>query len=614
MTRLAGRRRPGRAVAVAVVCAAVTAIGGCGLHTPSGVRIDQRSVDTSVDDPDIRKLPPGPAVNAKPQAIVEGFLEAAAADPDHSFAQAFLAPGASWPDRDTAVVYQPDGLRLGVVQTGPVSRVEVTAQAIGTLTPAGAFAPTDRQLAVSYQLRTVGGQWRITKAPAGVLLAPRDLSRGYRLIRTYAYNADRSALVPEPGYVVSDRAGLATAALHALLTDWDTTSNDLGVAPRSGRARPANPGNLASGLSALGSVVVRDGEATVDLGREAFTIPPSRRPLLVSQIAASLGSVPGVFSVRVLVEEREYIGHAVPASIPPAYEPGSPDPPVAVAPAGGLVTFTSSGATEPLHWRAGEMPLPAAADRAALRDPAVSPAGTALAAMLPGPAPVLMLARLTGSSGMQASSWRRVALPPPVDGQYLRPQWLDAQRLLMASTGTAPRLLLVDTSKGAIQPVTAPDLAHLGPLDSVSVSRDGTRIAAVIGAPGTRRAYVGRVITEPNGRGAGDRLVVTGWAAIPAQLTDVAAVSWSSDLTLTLLGQPTRTSPQLRAERFALDLASDPTVLPSLPTNLALTDGQPLAVISAPGRPTLISSGSLRWILHAGQWSPAPPAWDSAYS
>jgi hypothetical protein len=602
-----------KTAAVAAFCVAVALIAGCGLHTPSGVRIDQRAVDTSVDDPDIRKLPPGPAPGAKPQAIVEGFLEAAAADPDHSFAQAFLAPGAVWPDRDAAVVYQPDGLRLGVVQAGPVSRVEVTAQAIGTLSPGGAFAPTDQRLAVSYKLQTVGGQWRIAAAPAGVLLAPRDLSRGYRPIRTYEYNADGSALVPEPGFVVSDRAGLATAALHALLTDWGIASEDSNDAQRGPRDRSVGTGSLATGLSALGSVVVRDGEATVDLGREAFTVPPSRRGLLVAQIAASLGSVPGVFTVRVQVEERPYLGRSVPATVPAAYETGSPGPAVAVAPGGGLVTFNTVGATAPLRWGTGDVPLPTAA-QLALRDPAVSPSGTGLAAVLPGPRPVLVLAKLSGTTQVRASSTRTVALPPPADGQYLRPQWLEVGRLLMVTTGPAPRLFVVDTSTGAVRSVAAPDLARLGALDTVAVSRDGTRIAAVIGSAGARRVFVGRLAAEPNGRGVGVRPVAKQWTALPVQLADVAAVSWSDDLMVTVLGRPTPNSPRLRAETFALDQTADATLLPSLPADLSLVENIPLSVISGPGRPTLINAGSLRWMLRAGQWSPIPPAMSSAYS
>ena len=147
-------------------------------------------------------------------------------------------------------------------------------------------------------------------------------------------------LVAEPGFVATDPAGLAGAALHALLTQWGIPTVPKVSATRS----------LASGLDSLGSVVVQNGQATVDLGREAFNVPPPRRPLLVSQIAASLGSVPGVFTVRVLVEERPYAGRPGPG--------GDSDGPAARRrtvrssrwPPDGSLEELTSGAARPVKW------------------------------------------------------------------------------------------------------------------------------------------------------------------------------------------------------------------------------------------------------------------------
>ena len=589
-------------------------IGGCGLRTPSGVRVDQRSVDTAADDPDIRKLPPGPMPGANPYTIVQGFLEAAGADPDHSFTEPFLAPGAVWSDRDAAVIYQPDRLHLTVTSDGPISRVKVSAQAVGTLSAGGAFTPTDRHLDVSYELRTVGGQWRISHAPPGMLLAPRDLARTYRLVRTYEYNADRTVLVPQPGYVSSDRAGLAGAALHALLTGWGNDQTD--SATNSG-AVPRVSASLVSNLTALGSVVVRDGEATVDLGREAFTIPQPGRPLLVSQIAATLGSVPGVFTVRVLVEERPYIGGAVSARVPAAYLSTSQGPAVAVAPGGGLMSFNASGASAPLAWTGVDGGGPSTAEQLALRDPAVSPAGTELAAMLPGPDPTLLLADVTGTVPPDVFIRRRVALPKPAGGHYLRPQWLGSDRVLMATSGAAPRMFVVDAEAGVVHDADVGDPATLGPLTSLSVSRDGTRVLAVAGAPGARRVFLSRFTTEPAGPTSTGELTATTWTPLPTELVDARAASWSADLTVTALGRAVATAPGLRAETLELDQVSDPTLLPPLPPDFSAastTGAAPVSMISGPGRSTLISAGMKRWVLRAGQWSSVPPAWDSSYS
>ncbi len=63
-----------------------------------------------------------PGARRDAQQIVRGFLEASAADTDHSFAQEFLAGGSVWNDRDGATVYDPD--TLSALQTTVTGRIE----------------------------------------------------------------------------------------------------------------------------------------------------------------------------------------------------------------------------------------------------------------------------------------------------------------------------------------------------------------------------------------------------------------------------------------------------------------------------------------------------------
>ena len=578
--------------------------GGCGLRTPTGIRVDQRSVDTAADDPDIRKLPPGPALGASAADIVRGFLEASAADADHTFAEPFLAPGVVWTDRNAATVYEPETLSaLKESLSGSRSSVHFTAESVGVLTSSGAFLPAARRLSENYELRRVDGQWRLSRVPAGVLLTPRDLARVYRPVRTYGFNPSGSLLVAEPGFVASDRAGLAGAALHALLTRWNEDAN-----PKLAAAR-----TLASGLTALGSVVVHKGQAIVDLGREAFSVPAAQRPLLISQIAASLASVPGVFTVRVLVEERPYVGGAVAATIPPALEPPSDGPVLALAADGALEELTSEPA-RPVTWVAKD-----GSPQGLLTDPVASPDGAALAALRPG-ADGLQLVVADLHDGAQPSATLRhaILLPAVSGGRESRPEWLDANRILLAVGGVAPRLEIIDASTGAISTVSAPGLAALGPLSSFSVSRDGTRAIAISGVPGARQAYLGRILTPTSTplRAAG--AVATGWTRIPTGMTDVVAVSWSGDLELTLLGRPpaaAAASAAVHAEVVTLDGVAGPTPLPALPPEfeaLVAVPERPL-ITASPGRPTMIDIGTQRWLLDAGRWEVASPARDPSY-
>jgi hypothetical protein len=587
--------RPARAAALLAALAVL--IGGCGLRTPSGVRVDQRSVDTSVDEPDIRKLPPGPAPGATPAQIVSGFLEASAADPDHSFALEFLASGSGWDDRDAATIYEPQSATpLKVTTRGAVSVVKFSAEGLGAIGSGGAFVPAERLLNLTFELRRVGGQWRLSRVPPGVLLTARDLSRSYRPVRTYNFSADGSELVAEPGYVVSNRAGLAGAALHALLSGW-------------GDPAAAVAGGLPQGLTSLGSVVVTDGEATVDLGREAFTVPQDRRSRVIAQIASTLASVPGVFTVRVLVEERPYVGGPVDASIPAEFVAGSSGPVLAVDATGRLISVDGSR-TRAVKWHG--------ADPGALLDPISAPGGKRMVALRASPAGYqLIIADLSGASDstVTATLVRSETIAGTAtttagpSATVLRPQWLDPSRLLVAINGSSARVLLVDAAGGASRPVYAPTLAALGSLSAFAVSRDGTRVIAVAGPVGARKVYLARLTdasTQPDGAG---QLLLDGWTQVPSSLPDVAAAAWSGDLGVTVLGAAAKSAVDptggLRVEDLSLDGVPDPNVQPALPAAVnaeAFAGGGALTLSSAPGREDLVSTGFATWTLQRGRW------------
>jgi hypothetical protein len=566
-------------------------ISGCGLRTPSGVRVDRRSVDTSVDQPDIRKLPPGPSPGATPAQIVSGFLEASAADPDHSFALEFLATGSGWADRDSATVYDPDtATPLKATTRGAISVVTFSAEGLGVIGAGGAYVESERQLKLSFELTRVGGQWRLTHVPSGVLLTDRDLTRSYRPIRTYGFSPEGSVLVAEPGFVTSDRAGLASAALHALLTGW-------------GDAGAAVAGGLPLGLTSLGSVVVHDGEATVDLGREAFSVPPDRRSRVVAQIAASLASVPGVFTVRVLVEERPYAGGPVDAKIPDEFAATSVGPVLAVSPAGQLLRVDGNRAAA-VKWQGG--------DPGALRNPISAPGGNRMAALRATPAgDQLVLADLSSSDSSVTATVRHTvaAVAAQAGATDLRPQWLDPTRLLVVVGGSAPRLRLIDAASGATRAVYAPNLRGLGPLSSFAVSRDGTRALAVAGPVGARKVFLARVTDASTQPGSAVQLMVDGWTQVPTSLPDADSVAWSGDLAVTVLGTGATVAADPvggpRLDDVSLDGVPDPTVSLALPVAVAaqaaVAGGGPF-VTSAPGRNDLVSTGSATWKLQAGRW------------
>jgi hypothetical protein len=360
---------------------------------------------------------------------------------------------------------------------------------------------------------------------------------------------------------------------------------------------------LEPGLTALGSVVVSDGEATVDLGREAFRVSQANRPLLIAQIAASLASVPGVFSVRVQVEERAYTGGAVPVTVANQLAATSHGPELGLTASGGLVSLAGSRAVA-VRWvglNRGTEPL--------LGDPATAPMGDRLAALVSGPlGPELSVADLSTARQLTATERALIALGP-AGGTYLQPQWLDESRILAASGGVRPQVQLVDTKRQKLHPVATPGLAALGPLSTFAISRDGTRVIAVAGPAGARQLYLGQV--TPASGSANDAVSIGDWTRVPTNLADVADASWSADLAVTVVGQDSPGS-SLHAEVVALDTVTDPSQLPVLPAAFTATTAS-VEIAAAPGRPTLISDGGRSWMLNDGQWVTAPATVEMSY-
>jgi len=163
-----------RILSVALLAGIFTAaLAACaGLPTSGPVNPGVRIVDSG-DSGDFAFIPKGPAQNATPQQIVEGFI-AAGTGPINNWetAQQFLAPSfrASWKPQAGVTVYaagqrtlQQTGDADFVLTVSPVATVDAT----GELTPASDGGDITLPFKLAQQ---TDGQWRITQAPAGIVL------------------------------------------------------------------------------------------------------------------------------------------------------------------------------------------------------------------------------------------------------------------------------------------------------------------------------------------------------------------------------------------------------------------------------------------------------------
>lgn len=572
----------------ATVLLLVAATVGCGLNPPDGVRVDRR-VSGPLEEPEIRRLPSGPRPGDSPVEIVRGFLGAAAAAPEseHALARGFLVPGTVWNDLAGATVYDPASLTLEQVPRTPAPpsagaspdlvELRLRAAQLATVAADGSYLPVAGRIDLRFRLVRSGREWRVDRPPAGLALTPRDLTRSYRPVSRYLLAPDADVLVPDPLYVAGTRSTLPGAAVRSL------------VAGPSGWLAPAVRSAIPPGLTPLGSVVVsEDGTAVVDLDRAAFGVPADTRPLLVGQLASTLGTVPGVESVRVQAEGRTYQERdpVVGASEPPGLSPAAAGPTYAVGPDGALLRLEDA---QPGGTATGVLGVPGGPTRLLAAVP--DPSGSSMLAVIQRSGNASRL--LTGPLG--------ALRPTPVQSERLiGPSWLPGRGVVVvagagATAPAGPPRLLLTTPAGEVVPLA--DLAPFGDVQDMAVSPDGTRIVlraaqpAGAGTPGGGSAvWVGRI-----GRKDG-RPAVDGWFRWATGLDDVGHVSWSGQTSLVVTGRREGGGPALW--RLALDRLTDPEriALEGLP-------GVPTQVSAAPGRDLLAIAGGGLWRLDGERWT-----------
>ncbi|WP_345713027.1 LpqB family beta-propeller domain-containing protein [Kineococcus glutinatus] len=527
------------------------------------------------DDPRfglLQVIPEGPVPGATPVQVVSGFLRAGGtADDDHAVARSFLTAAAAerWlPDASTTVCAQTPS----VVQDG----ADAAGQAVPGPQAAGADAPVavvldaevvalvdghgryeDRssgsRAVVRVVLRRERGQWRIDELPDGILISALDASRTFRAFPLSFAAADGSLLVPEVRWFAYGPA-TATRIVRELLagpSPW--------LAPAVVTGAP--PGTRLR----LGSVPVAGGVAVVELTDGALATTPQERRLLLSQLRAVLGRLPGVEDVRVTVRNAELSGPS-PGGDVPTTRPRDER----------MLVLTGSGVA---RYDGGELrsALVVGSGAADLSHPAVSPVGGPVA-FLAAAGRQLQLQQ-PGGPAVVALTAGSVLLPPSVDPAG----WV--------WTGTAAGLLVVRAAVPAAAPVAVqgPAEGFGGAVTRVRVSRDGTRAVVVTtGAGGAPAVAVHGVQRDERGRPL--RLAAAGPVLAPGVVAVLDAAWLGADHVALLVRRAREVDP-----RPVLAQVGGPVrLLPPVPGAVSVAAGEAergVAVGTADGR-VLVRSGA----------------------
>ena len=503
--------------------------------------------------------PPPPRPGMSPTQIVSGFLEAMTATPlQTSTAQQFLttAGRALWQPR-SVIAY--NGLRP---QPRGSTTVQVGLHAADLIGPAGRWLGRLGPAAsrVSFPMQVENGEWRIAQAPDALLVPVDFYDQTFQDASLYFFDPSARLLVPEVVHVPQGQQ-LTTSLMQALVQGPQRSLE--------GVVRTFLPPGLTAS-----PVVVSNGVADVTLnGRDPGQLSQRTTRLIVAQLAWTLRQDPSVNALTLSIAGRQITDPTgsstfqVDSPEVARYDPAKPtaSSQLYALRRGELVSGQSNRLT-PVGGPFGTSDLGIGAFAVSLDDNTV--AATTRTSLLVGPVrgAVNPTRVLTGTG-------------------VLRPAWAFSGRLWAVQ----------DQPGGAVVLSFARHREREVRLSGISgedvrlfiVSRDGSRLVAVIRGPQRDRLVLSRIRYDQDGQ------VVSGtpardlrWAT--GSSTRIRDVGWTSPTTLAVLDQAS--SAQAEVRLLAVDGSTNPAetppiVVPGRVLSLATTpsgDAPPFAV--QPGR------------------------------
>jgi hypothetical protein len=278
-----------RRTRLVMVAALLLPLAGCVSVPESGPVVETDGTRDASEPAGVAYDPLPPLPDASQTDIVRGFLDAMTAVPiQTTTATQFLTAEArqSWtPDAETitygdrsAVSASQSRVVVRLLDGG--NRFDARGAWRGQLTGAG--------LELSFRLQLEGGEWRISRAPDALIVPETWFGSRYRRYSLSFFDTAAQVLVPEPVFVPSDDA-LATRLVEGLL---DGPVSEPGT--RSFFPAGTTLGDLSVPVSSEGVAEV----SLSDVGRQS----PEAQRLMVVQLVATLRQVPGIESIRVTID------------------------------------------------------------------------------------------------------------------------------------------------------------------------------------------------------------------------------------------------------------------------------------------------------------------------
>lgn len=289
--------RSTRLAAVAAIALVALVLSGCVGLPSSGPVTRGLPVGEAPAAPDFLYRPDRPAPGASAEEIVAGFLAAGTSPAsDWEIARLFLAPEAEW-DPSEAVTIEAQGSRTVTgpaaeasadapasadPQPGDVQEISVTTLVEADVDATGLYRPAERgagEVSLAFTLeRQENGEWRITRAPNGIVIDENDFPNVYRSYALMYYDPSWTYLVPDVRWFPY-RSGSAARIVRALV--------DGSPSPwLAGSVATAFPEQLA--LASAAVTLTAQGVAQIELDQGAVGLDPTTIARMQRQLLASL--------------------------------------------------------------------------------------------------------------------------------------------------------------------------------------------------------------------------------------------------------------------------------------------------------------------------------------
>jgi hypothetical protein len=502
----------------------------------------------------------GPVDGGNPLDLVRSFVFASGSGTDrHGSARRFLAPEADGWDDGTGLTVVDDDFDTvptpGLPDEPDTATIHIRGTAIGRLGASGAFEPDQTPFQQDVTVLRRDGQWRIASLPNGVVVRLTDFRNNYRSVRTWFVDPVRRLVVPDVRYVPSVPAQAQAARVADLLLGGPSSAlvgAAISMLPVGAKLRS----NVATSP---------DGALVVDLTGVGELDGPGRR-LLAAQIVLSLAEV-NVVRARLLIDgvpllpDRPDVGRADVADLIAEPPPAADVPELAVS-GGRLRDLADSGPGAPTAGPAGQGGYD-------VESAALSVDGRRLAVVARQGSRRVLLVGGTADAGLTAL---------PLDAAAMtRPTWApDGNEAWSVQDGrTVTRVLLDGANPPRTGPVDADALSALGPIRDLRLSRDGMRVAAVVGT-GLYTAAVGRT-----GDGAVEIRDIR--RLRPLDLGEVVAADWrAADQIVSVSRGPDLLVAQTSVDGLGLQRVLGNNLTPPL-TAVAASSNKPLLVTDQSG-------------------------------